>query len=315
MGCPSGGKFSMDLSYVPMALRHGALLLTETRLSRVVIREGRVRGVELESGGRRLAAAARRVVLCCGTLATPRVLWDHDLGGPAVGRNLTIHPSGSVSTRLDRDVAGYGDVVPSSHFVDAFKDRGMMLISANVPVDMAAMPLQLVGLDLMTEMERYERFGSWGVLLAESTKGRLVRLPGGRVACSYSMSQADVDRVQWALAKICEIYFEAGAEACFPAVWGQPVVRNRLELSWFRAARLSARQLVLTAYHPLGTCRMGNDPRRSVVDTDYQVRGVEGLSIVDGSVVPGPLGVNSQLTVMAFAHRAAGILHRQLEES
>jgi choline dehydrogenase-like flavoprotein len=59
---------------------------------------------------------------------------------------------------------------------------------------------------------------------------------------------------------------------------------------------------------------MGNDPKRSVVDPDYRVRGVEGLSIVDGSVVPGPLGVNSQLTVMAFAHRAAGILHRQLEE-
>jgi hypothetical protein len=315
MGCPSGGKYSMDRSYVPMALRHGALLLTETRLSRVVIRDGRVRGVELESGGRRLAAAARRVVLCCGALATPRILWEHDLGGPAVGRNLTIHPSGSVSARLDQEVAGYGDMVPSSHYVDAFKDRRVMLISANVPVDLAAMPLQLVGRALMAEMERYERFGSWGVLLAESTSGRLVRLPGGRVACVYRMSQHDVDRIQWALAKICEIYFEAGAEACFPAVWGQPVVQSRVELSWFRAARLSARQLVLTAYHPLGTCRMGNDPGRSVVDTDYQVRGVEGLSIVDGSVVPGPLGVNSQLTVMAFARRAAGILHRQLEES
>jgi choline dehydrogenase-like flavoprotein len=60
---------------------------------------------------------------------------------------------------------------------------------------------------------------------------------------------------------------------------------------------------------------MGRDPRTSVVDPDYRVRGVTGLSIVDGGVVPGPLGVNSQLTVMAFAHRAAPILHRQLEQS
>jgi len=315
MGCPSGGKFSQDLACVPMALRHGALLLTETRLERVVIRGGRVRGVELSSRGRRLQAAARRVVLCCGTLATPFVLWDHDLGGPAVGRNLTIHPSGSVSARLDREVGGYGAVVPSSHYVDAFKDRRVMLISANLPLDMGAMPLQLVGRPLMREMERYGRFGSWGVLLAETTRGRLVRIGRrGRAICRYDMSRDDVARMHWALCKICELYLEAGAEACFPAVWGWPVIRSRLELEWFRAARLSAKQLVMTAYHPLGTCRMGHDPRRSVVDPDHRVRGVTGLSVVDGSVVPGPLGVNSQLTVMAFAHRAAGILHRQLEQ-
>jgi choline dehydrogenase-like flavoprotein len=297
-----------------MALRHVALLLTETKLERVVIRDGRVRGVELVSDGKRLQAAAPRVVLCCGSLATPLVLWRHDLGGPAVGRNLTIHPSGSVSARLDRRVDGHATVVPSSHHVDAFKDQRVMLISANLPLDMGAMPLQLVGRRLMAEMERYERFGSWGVLLAESARGRLVRLAGDRAVCSYSMTRDDVARMQWALATICELYLQAGAEACFPAVWGWPVIRNRLELEWFRAAKLRAGQLVMTAYHPLGTCRMGRDPASSVVDPDYRVRGVHGLSIVDGSVVPGPLGVNSQLTVMAFAHRAAGILQRQLEE-
>jgi len=314
MGCPSKNKFSMDRAYVPMALRHGALLLTETRLERITIRDGKVRGAELESGGRRLQVAARRVVLCCGTLATPRLLWDHDLGGPAVGRNLTIHPSGSVSARLPRELNGFATVVPSSHYIDAFKNSRVMLISANLPLDMGAMPLQLTGHALMQQMEHYEQFGSWGVLLAENTRGRLVRLPTGRVICHYDMSRGDVARMQWGLAKLCELYFEAGASACHPAVWSFPTIHNRLELQWFRQAPITSHQLLMTAYHPLGTCHMGRDPRRSVVDPEYRVHGVQGLSVVDGSVVSGPLGVNSQLTVMAFARRAAEILHRQLEE-
>jgi choline dehydrogenase-like flavoprotein len=50
---------------------------------------------------------------------------------------------------------------------------------------------------------------------------------------------------------------------------------------------------------------MGKDPKTSVVDTNHQTHDVRGLYIVDGSTVPGPLGVNPQLTIMAMATRAA----------
>ena len=313
-GCPSGGKYSMDLSYIPMALNHGAMLLTETSMTRVLIRDRRVRGVELSSGGRRFQVAAPRVVLCCGALRTPMVMWDHDLGGREVGRHLTIHPSSTVSARMPGVMRGFGELVPSSHYIDEFKASGLMLIMANLPLDIGAMPLQLVGPQLMEQMEQYDRFGNFGAMIAESGKGRMRRLPGGKTLTSYFLNETDVRRLQQGLVTICELYLDAGAEACFPSVAGWPVIRDRLELARFRAARLSASQLLLTAYHPLGTCRMGRDPRHSVVTPDHEVREVEGLSIVDGSVVPGPIGVNSQLTVMAFALRAAKILHRQLEQ-
>jgi choline dehydrogenase-like flavoprotein len=50
---------------------------------------------------------------------------------------------------------------------------------------------------------------------------------------------------------------------------------------------------------------MGRDPRTSVVGLDHQSHDVPGLYIVDGSTVPGALGVNPQLTIMAMATRAA----------
>jgi choline dehydrogenase-like flavoprotein len=49
---------------------------------------------------------------------------------------------------------------------------------------------------------------------------------------------------------------------------------------------------------------MGRDRRSSVVNLDHETHDVPGLYIVDGSTVPGPLGVNPQLTIMAMAARA-----------
>jgi choline dehydrogenase-like flavoprotein len=63
--------------------------------------------------------------------------------------------------------------------------------------------------------------------------------------------------------------------------------------------------LDLTAYHPLGTARMGVDASSSVVDANHQLHDCPGLYVVDGSAVPSSLGVNPQVTIMALATRAA----------
>ena len=63
----------------------------------------------------------------------------------------------------------------------------------------------------------------------------------------------------------------------------------------------------LTAYHPMGTARMGSDPA-AVLHSDGRVRGIERLAVVDASVFPGSLGVNPQVTIMAFASLAASRL-------
>ena len=57
--------------------------------------------------------------------------------------------------------------------------------------------------------------------------------------------------------------------------------------------------------HLFGGCPMSADPRQGVVDGNGKVHGATGLYVVDGSTVPGPLGVNPQITIMAMATRAA----------
>jgi choline dehydrogenase len=71
------------------------------------------------------------------------------------------------------------------------------------------------------------------------------------------------------------------------------------------------RRSVTPFYHPAGTCRMGNDDG-AVVDSELRVRGLEGLRIVDSSIMPTPVSANTQATVLAVAERAADLIDAQL---
>ena len=64
------------------------------------------------------------------------------------------------------------------------------------------------------------------------------------------------------------------------------------------------RQTMDTVYHPIGTCRMGTDDR-AVVGLDFRLRGVDGLRVVDASVMPDLTGGNINAVVMMVAEKAA----------
>ena len=69
----------------------------------------------------------------------------------------------------------------------------------------------------------------------------------------------------------------------------------------------AAGDLGTTIFHPVGTCRMGVDDA-SVVDERLRVRGVEGLRVVDASVIPSCVSANAQASVMAVAERGADLI-------
>jgi choline dehydrogenase-like flavoprotein len=123
----------------------------------------------------------------------------------------------------------------------------------------------------------------------------------------------DRDRGQLAkgLVACARILLAAGAlEVTIPAI---PPVRitRAAELDGLDLSSLRPHSVPLTAVHPMGTLRMGEDPKTSVVQSTGEHHQLRGLFVADGSLFPTSIGGPPQISIYAFAlHLAPHIIER-----
>jgi choline dehydrogenase-like flavoprotein len=307
-GCRTDARRGTNVAYIPPALEKGALLLTGLRADRVILEGGRAVGVEaIDKKGRRMRVRARAVVLAGGAIPTPLLLLKQGICNESgqVGRNLSLHPSGGFSALFDEEIRGHAHI-PQGYACDEFLRDGMLITAAQPDLNVAALVLPFSGRRLMETLERVDHLGYFALLLRDSSRnGRVWRDVGGLPAITYNIAPEDVDRVHRAMIRAGEMCLAAGATQLHPTALKMRLLSGVRDFDAFRKAKLGASDVVWTSYHPLGTCQMGRDPKTSVVDMNHQAHGLMGLYVVDGSTVPGPPGVNPQLTIMAMATRAA----------
>lgn len=306
-GCRTDARRSTNISYVPPALEKGSLLFTKLRADRLLIEGGRAIGVEgVGPDGRTIRVRGRAVIMAGGALPTPLFLMKQGLcgGSGELGRNLTLHPSGGLSAVFDDEIRGWASI-PQGYGCDQFIKEGILLSAAQPDFNIASMMFPYGGDRLMELMDGLEHVAGFALLIADEARGRVLMDYDGSAAVHYRLTRNDVDRYHRALIKMSEICWAAGAKRVVPAIFGWPSINSRKEHERFAKAKLEAGDLLLTSYHPLGTCKMGADPKKSVVDMNHEAHELPGLFLVDGSTVQGPLGVNPQLTIMAMATRAA----------
>jgi choline dehydrogenase-like flavoprotein len=297
------------VAYLPPAFNDGAVLLTGTRVVKLDTDGGRAVGVQgVTKSGKTIRVRSRAVVLAGGTIPTPVFLLDQGLGNSSgqVGRNLSVHPSGGLSALFDEPINGHQHI-PQGYGCDEFVREGMLMTTAQPSRNIAPLLFPFTGRRLMEALDGLDRVASFAVLLRDETRNGRVwgRDVAGVPAITYNVTAGDTRRMHQALIRAGEMCIAAGAKRLYPVFLPSAIVDPGAPFESFRRASASPGDFVWLSYHPLGTCQMGDDPKTSVVGLDHETHDVPGLFVVDGSTVPGPLGVNPQLTIMAMATRAA----------
>ncbi len=315
-GCRTGARRSMDVSYIPLAAQHGAVVLTGLRADAVAIENGAAVGLEATvlATGERLRVRARRVVLACGGIHSPAFLLRQGIANSSgeVGRHLAVQPSSGFAALMDERIDG-PSYTPQGHHVSQFIDEGILIAGGLPDYNLAPVVFALHGQRLMEAVDSIEHVMAFALLSRDSAQPGRVRVgPGGRTLVTYSVARDDVERMHRASCIAAEICLAAGARRLYPQVPRLPILERHEGARRLREAALGAGDIQWVAYHPLGACKMGRDPATSVVDLAHESHDVRGLHVVDGSTVPGPLGVNPQITIMAMAIRAAELIHERL---
>ena len=312
-GCPKLAKMSVDLTYLPAAEAAGAQIYSNHRVDRLIIEGGRIkgfRGIVLRPDDRTqdhpFEVHADIVVLAAGTLHTPQILLRSGVGRQShqVGRNLTLHPSFRAMAVFDEVVNPWQGALQSA-YLDELDDDRLILISAFAPPSILAGGLPGIGADYMARVRDSAHVATFGGLVHDDAGGRIRLGLGREPIITYKLSPRDKRAFIAGLRAMAECFFEAGAREVVLPIFGFEPLKNPDRLRELTAESLSAQRIESLSFHPLGTCRMGTDPNRAVVDPWGRSFEVHGLWIADGSVLPTSVGVNTQLPIMAMATRIA----------
>ena len=311
IGCPDGAKEAPNVNYIPMAMAGGAKVYARARAEKIRTKKGRaagVSGVLFDDRGKQkigtIEVDAPIVIVSAGTIHTAALLQKNHLanGSGELGRNLTIHPASRVTALFDERIEGWRGV-PQGSYIDDLSPDGIMFEGIFVPPALSAPLIPECGLAHKELLAQYPNLAAYGAMVMDTSKGT-VRHTGMKPHIFYRMNDLDTQRLLRAIAIMARVFFAAGARRVVTAVAGATDIAES-EIPSIERRKLNPADIEIMAFHPLGTCRMGPDPQSSVVTPELETHQVKGLFAIDGSVFPSSLGVNPQITIMAFATKAA----------
>ncbi len=316
-GCADRAKASTDHTHWPIALENGAKLITGARVREITINDdGLADGaIYIDRAGREHRQRAQIVIVCGNGIGTPRLLllsksnrFPDGLANSSglVGKNLMMHPYAAVTGHFDEPLESWlgpaGQTIQSMEFYETDASRGFVrgakwqVMPSGGPLGMRAAyggkPLEEAwGANLHRNTRKvFGRSFEWGIIAEDlpNEDNRVILdsaltdsdgIPSPKII--YKNSENTEKMIAFHLERVQEAMAAAGAVDMVVT----PLMRD-------------------CGWHLMGTCRMGDDPKRSVVDQWGRAHDVPNLYVYDGSVFVTSSGFNPTGTITAVALRA-----------
>jgi len=333
-------RWSTASAYLrPAVARGNVTVITNALTERIILDGKRAMGVRYRHEGRaEVARCEREIVLSGGAVNSPQLLLLSGIGPadhakamgirplvdlPGVGANLQDHLDAALlqfcTTSDSYDRAN--QLVSLARYLMARKGPGSSPIAESggflsTRPGLAAPDIQLHFLPVLVIDHGRTRLKKNGFSLHICTlrpqSTGTIRLKSDDPAAhpaidaNYLAERADLDALMAGVKMGREIFAQAGLDPYRGEEYAPgAAVRTDAEIeAWVRAK-------CETIYHPVGTCKMGPDnDRMAVVDNHLRVREVEGLRVVDASIMPTLVGGNTNAPTIMIAERVADLMKK-----
>ena len=335
-----GFRWNTAKGFLRPALKRSNLqLLTKAHAMRLLLDGNRASGIEYSHKGNILTATAKsEIVLCAGAINSPQLLQCSGIGDPALLDSLgiaTIHPLNGVGKNLQdhlqiRLVYKTVDRTLNDELNHPFKKLGVGLqymLTRTGPMTLAASQVfiftrsepDLNRPDIQFHMQPlsadkpgdgvhpFSAFTSSVCQLRPWSRGEI------RITSKDPFAHPEIYPGYLSDDRDCKVV--VNAIKCARRIAAAPSLAPRLEQEFVPGSQYqsdgellqAAREFSQTIYHPVGTCKMGNDSS-AVVDNQLKVRGIDGLRIADASIMPTIVSGNTNAPTIMIGEKAAAMI-------
>ena len=303
---------------LPILKRPNLTTMTGALVTRLLFDGTRTVGVEyMHEGTLHQARVNSEVILSAGAFDSPKLLLLSGIGDaeylqslgiavvadlPGVGQNLQDHVLVSLSseatqhlhTEITSNGAGEaGLFLHSEGNLDAAPDLEMIFgLILSSPPNYRNSSLGFSGKVVLTHPEN---IGSISLRGLDPKNAPIIRL-------NYLQSQSDVKKLVGGI-KLIRQLFQTRA---FDEFRGKEIAPGA-DVTSDEALEAYIRETCHTVHHPVGTCKMGTDPM-AVVDPELRVHGVEGLRVVDASIMPTLITGHTNAPTIMIGEKAADLI-------
>ncbi|WP_138499746.1 GMC family oxidoreductase [Nostoc sp. PA-18-2419] len=310
---------------VPILHRPNLTVQTSTLVTRLLFEGTQTVGVEyLHEGMLHQVRVNQEVILSAGSFDSPKLLMLSGIGDkaqlqamdipvvvdlPGVGQNLQDHilvpvpyeATGDLHTAMTSNGCGEaGLFLHSQSNQEAAPD--LELIFGPIMWAPPGYPNSGVGFTGIIALVHPENIGSVSLRSPNPQDAPVIRL-------NYLQSEFDVQKLVEGIKLIRQLFQTSG----FDEFRGREVAPGA-DIQGDAALEAYVREVCGTVYHPIGTCKMGTDPM-AVVDPELRVRGVEGLRVVDASIMPTLNTGHTNAPAIMIGEKAADLIKAALRLS